>query len=73
MYLVDRALAHSAFPRLRKVTTATPLRPIGQRGSRVHLIVGRRPYAAFGNSDGDTGTGAGLRLKVLVFHDDANR
>jgi hypothetical protein len=45
----------------------------------IHLMIGRRPYAAFGNSTGDrqmlewTGAGAGARLKVLVLHDDATR
>jgi phosphoserine phosphatase len=45
----------------------------------IHLMIGRRPYAAFGNSDGDremleyTGAGSGLRLKMLVLHDDAAR
>ena len=38
-------------------------------------MVGRRPYAAFGNSTGDrqmleyTGAGDGARLKMLVLHD----
>ena len=42
-------------------------------------MIGRRPIAAFGNSTGDeqmleyTGAGDGLRLKVLVLHDDAER
>ncbi|MGY8709426.1 HAD family hydrolase [Bradyrhizobium sp. 18BD] len=42
----------------------------------IHLMIGRRPYAAFGNSTGDremlewTGAGAGARLKMLVLHDD---
>jgi len=45
----------------------------------IHLMIGRRPYAAFGNSDGDrqmleyTGAGAGARLMMLVMHDDAKR
>jgi hypothetical protein len=45
----------------------------------IHLMIGRRPYAAFGNSTGDrqmleyTGAGDGVRLKVLVLHDDAER
>ena len=43
------------------------------------MMIGRRPYAAFGNSTGDrqmleyTGAGAGARLKMLVLHDDAAR
>src|SRR6266498_3585608 len=45
----------------------------------IHLMVGRRPYAAFGNSTGDqqmleyTGAGDGMRLMMLVLHDDAQR
>jgi phosphoglycolate phosphatase-like HAD superfamily hydrolase len=45
----------------------------------IHLIIGRRPYAAFGNSTGDremlewTGAGVGARLKMLLLHDDARR
>jgi phosphoglycolate phosphatase-like HAD superfamily hydrolase len=45
----------------------------------IHLMIGRRPYAAFGNSTGDremlewTGAGAGARLKMLLLHDDAVR
>ncbi len=45
----------------------------------IHLMIGRRPYAAFGNSTGDremlewTGAGAGARLKMLLLHDDAER
>ncbi len=45
----------------------------------IDLFIGKRPYAAFGNSTGDqemlewTGAGAGARLKMLVHHDDAQR
>ena len=45
----------------------------------IHLMIGRRPCAAFGNSDGDremlewTCAGAGARLGMLVLHDDAAR
>src|SRR5215475_7471007 len=45
----------------------------------IHLMIGRRPYAAFGNSTGDqqmleyTQAGAGMRLAMLVLHDDATR
>jgi hypothetical protein len=45
----------------------------------IHLMIGRRPYAAFGNSTGDremleyTGAGSGARLEMLVLHDDATR
>jgi hypothetical protein len=45
----------------------------------IHLMIGRRPVAAFGNSDGDrqmleyTKAGEGARLAMLVLHDDATR
>jgi hypothetical protein len=45
----------------------------------IHLMIGRRPYAAFGNSTGDrqmleyTTAGEGARLAMLVLHDDARR
>ena len=45
----------------------------------IHLMLGRRPSAAFGNSTGDqqmleyTGAGDGARLEMLVLHDDASR
>ena len=44
----------------------------------IHLMIGRRPYAAFGNSTGDrqmleyTKAGDGARLAMLVLHDDAS-
>lgn len=45
----------------------------------IHLMIGRRPVAAFGNSDGDrqmleyTKAGNAPRLAMLVLHDDAKR
>ena len=42
-------------------------------------MIGRRPYAAFGNSTGDQqmleyiGAGDGMRMMMLVLHDDAQR
>jgi hypothetical protein len=49
-------------------------KPVG-----IHKFIGRRPIAAFGNSDGDfemlewTTAGPGARLGVIVHHDDAQR
>jgi phosphoglycolate phosphatase-like HAD superfamily hydrolase len=45
----------------------------------IHLMIGRRPTAAFGNSTGDrqmleyTKAGHGERLSMLLLHDDAKR
>lgn len=45
----------------------------------IHLMIGRRPYAAFGNSTGDrqmleyTKAGDGARLSMIVLHDDVKR
>jgi hypothetical protein len=49
-------------------------KPVG-----IHLMIGRRPVATFGNSAGDqqmleyTQAGDGARLMVLVHHDDDKR
>jgi len=49
-------------------------KPVG-----INLYIGRRPIAAFGNSDGDfemlewVTTGAGPRFGLLIHHDDAVR
>src|SRR5262249_61251044 len=45
----------------------------------IHLVIGRRPFAAFGNSTGDqqmleyATIGDGARVGMLVLHDDAKR
>ena len=45
----------------------------------IHLMIGRRPHAAVGNSTGDrqmleyTKAGEGTRLSMIVLHDDAQR
>jgi hypothetical protein len=45
----------------------------------IHLMIGRRPIAAFGNSTGDrqmleyAKAGDGARLSMIVLHDDATR
>lgn len=45
----------------------------------IHIMIGKRPYAAFGNSVGDremleyTKAGDGVRLAMLVLHDDDKR
>ncbi len=51
----------------------------GGKPEGINLVVGRRPVAAFGNSDGDremleyTQSGGKGRLMMLVHHDDAER
>jgi phosphoglycolate phosphatase-like HAD superfamily hydrolase len=51
-----------------------PGKPVG-----IYRSIGRRPIAAFGNSDGDlqmlqvTAAGEGKRLMLIVHHDDAER
>ena len=45
----------------------------------IHMMIGRRPHLAFGNSMGDrqmleyTSSGDGARLSLLLLHDDAKR
>ena len=49
-------------------------KPVG-----IHQVIGRRPIAAFGNSDGDfemlewTTSGPGPRFGLIVHHTDAER
>ena len=49
-------------------------KPVG-----INMVIGRRPQAAFGNSDGDqqmlewATSGSGARLGMIVLHDDAVR
>jgi hypothetical protein len=51
-----------------------PGKPVG-----IQKFIGRRPIAAFGNSDGDlqmlqyTAAGSGARLMLIVHHTDAER
>ena len=51
----------------------------GGKAEGIHLMIGRRPSAAFGNSTGDqqmleyTTAGGGARLAMLVLHDDVKR
>lgn len=51
----------------------------GGKVEGIHMLIGRRPFAAFGNTAGDqamiayTTAGDGERLGMLVLHDDAER
>jgi len=71
--IVDGEPVLMRLPRLDFVDDKTG-KPVG-----INTFIGRRPVAAFGNSDGDrqmlewTGAGGGARLMMLVLHDDAER
>jgi hypothetical protein len=62
---------------LTSAQTATLNDNFGGKPESIDLIIGRRLYAAFGNSTGDrqmleyTGAGNGMRLKLLLLHHDA--
>jgi phosphoglycolate phosphatase-like HAD superfamily hydrolase len=51
----------------------------GGKPEGIHLMIGRRPYFAFGNSTGDrqmleyTKAGDGTRMSLILLHDDAQR
>jgi phosphoglycolate phosphatase-like HAD superfamily hydrolase len=66
-------------PILIKEPKLTLFDDFGGKPEGIHLMIGRRPYAAFGNSTGDqqmleyTGAGDGARLMMLVLHDDGQR
>jgi phosphoglycolate phosphatase-like HAD superfamily hydrolase len=66
-------------PILTKEPKLTLFDDFGGKPEGIHLMIGRRPYAAFGNSTGDqqmleyAGAGDGLRLMMLVLHDDDKR
>ena len=64
---------------LKKLSGPGTLRGLAGKPEGIHLLIGRRPSAAFGNTGGDremleyTGAGRGARLMMLVLHDDAKR
>lgn len=66
-------------PRLTKEPKLMLLDDKTGKPEGIHMMIGRRPHAAFGNSDGDqqmleyTGAGHGARLMMLVLHDDKER
>src|SRR5215475_8579762 len=61
-------------PTLTKEPKLTLFDDFGGEAEGIHLMIGRRPYAAFGNSTGDqqmleyTRAGDGARLMMLVLH-----
>ena len=66
-------------PQLLKLPAVLLLDDEGGKPEGINLVIGRRPYAAFGNSTGDqqmlewTQAGDGARVMMLVHHDDAKR
>lgn len=66
-------------PVLKKIPEVLFVNDKAGKPEAINLIIGRRPYAAFGNSDGDREmlewccAGKGKRLALLVHHDDAER
>jgi len=69
----------SGNPTLVKLPEALFINDKTGKPEGINLLIGRRPYAAFGNSTGDqqmlewTQAGDGARLMMLVHHDDAER
>ena len=66
-------------PRLRKLPTVDHVDDKAGKPVGIHRYIGRRPIAAFGNSDGDlqmlqwTCAGAGARFCLYLHHTDAER
>lgn len=66
-------------PRLLKLPIIESLNDKEGKVENIYQSIGKRPIAAFGNSDGDrqmlewTRSGPGLRLAMLVHHDDSKR
>ena len=66
-------------PRLRKLPTVDHVDDKAGKPVGIHRFIGRRPIAAFGNSDGDlqmlqwTCAGPGARFCLFVHHTDAER
>ena len=69
----------SGKPILMKLPKALLIDDSAGKPEGIHLMIGRRPVAAFGNSVGDkqmleyTQAGDGARLMMLVHHDDDKR
>jgi haloacid dehalogenase-like hydrolase len=75
-YVYDTAAGTSSMLKLPKMLLNDDK---GGKPQGIQLMIGKRPYAAFGNTAGDqqmleyTTTGGGARLGMLVLHDDATR
>lgn len=66
-------------PTLSKLSEIELVNDNVEKPAAIQKYIGRRPIAAFGNSDGDlemlqwTAAGKGARLALIVHHDDAER
>jgi haloacid dehalogenase-like hydrolase len=75
-YVYDSAAGTSSMVKLPKMLLNNDK---GGKPQGIQLVIGKRPYAAFGNTAGDqqmleyTTTGGGARLGMLLLHDDATR
>ncbi len=75
-YVYDTAAGTSSLVKLPKMLLNDDK---GGKPQGIQMVIGKRPYAAFGNTAGDqqmleyTTTGTGARLGMLVMHDDATR
>ena len=76
---VDFVYGKDGKPMLQKVPKLLLNDDSAGKPAGIHLVIGRRPHMAVGNSVGDrqmleyTGAGDGARLMMLVLHDDAQR
>ncbi|HEV8502408.1 MAG TPA: HAD family hydrolase, partial [Casimicrobiaceae bacterium] len=76
---VDFVYGKDGKPMLEKVPKLLLNDDSAGKPAGIHLVIGRRPHMAVGNSVGDrqmleyTGAGDGARLMMLVLHDDAQR
>jgi hypothetical protein len=75
-YVYDTANGTSSLIKVPKVMLIDDK---GGKPQGIQLVIGKRPYAAFGNTAGDqqmleyTTTGGGARLGMLLLHDDSTR
>lgn len=77
--LVTKYEIENGKPELMRLPKLFLYSNFGGKPIAIDLFIGKRPYAAFGNSTGDrqmlewTGAGNSVRLKMLVYHDDPTR
>jgi hypothetical protein len=82
--LNDTSTLVSLYDNVQRIRSTSPVRPSNiddnaGKPESIYLMIGRRPYAAFGNSTGDqqmleyTRAGNGARLAMIVLHGDNKR